>query len=50
MKRWILLLFAAAYFAVAETAFASVSRIKLKTLTDKGDERAKRAMAVRGGR
>ena len=41
-----LLLFAAAYFAVAETAFASVSRIKIKTLLDRGDHRARQAMAV----
>jgi CBS domain containing-hemolysin-like protein len=42
----ILLLLCAAYFAVAETAMASVSRIRLKTLMDRGDSRAKRAMAV----
>ena len=42
----ILLLFAAAYFAVAETALASVSRIRLKTLMDRGDSRAKKAMAI----
>lgn len=42
----LLLLFAAAYFAVAETALASVSRIRLKTLMDRGDARAKRALAV----
>ena len=37
----ILLLFAA-YFAVAETAFASASRNKIKTAADKGDGRAER--------
>jgi len=42
----LLLLFAAAYFAVAETAMASVSRIRLKTLMDRGDVRAKKAMWV----
>ena len=42
----VLLLLAAWYFAVAETSFASVSRIKIKTLMDKGDVRAKRAMYV----
>lgn len=42
----VLLLFCSAYFAVAETAFSSVSRIKLKTLMDRGDVRAKRAIAV----
>ncbi|MGI6028915.1 MAG: hemolysin family protein [Candidatus Heteroscillospira sp.] len=41
-----MLLLAAAYFAVAETALASVSRIRLKTLMDRGDNRARRAMAV----
>lgn len=42
----LLLLFAAAYFAIAETAFSSVSRVRIKTLVDRGDSRAKRAMAV----
>jgi len=40
------LLFGAAYFAVAETAFASVSRIKLKAAADRGEKRAKKAMFV----
>jgi CBS domain containing-hemolysin-like protein len=40
------LLIMAAYFAVAETAFASVSRIKLKPAFDRGDKRAVRAMKV----
>lgn len=46
---WILaiaLLFAAAYFALAETAFASVSRSRIRTLVDRGDARAERAQAV----
>ena len=42
----VFLLFFAAYFAAAETAFASVSRIRLKTRMDKGDARAKRALRV----
>ena len=42
----LLLLFFAAYFAVCETAFASVSRVRLKVEADRGDRRAKRAMFV----
>ena len=42
----ILLLLCAAYFAVAETAFASASRNKIKTAADKGDGRAKKALYV----
>ena len=42
----LLLLLCAAYFAVAETAFASASRNKIKTAADKGDGRAKRALYV----
>lgn len=42
----ILLIFAAFYFAMAETAFASASRIRVKTELDKGDYRAKKAMFV----
>ena len=41
-----LLLFFAAYFAVCETAFASASRVKLKTALDRGDSRAKKALGV----
>ena len=41
----ILLLFAA-YFALAETAFASASKNKIKASTDKGDVRAEKALAV----
>ena len=46
---WIIaiaLLFFAAYFAVAETAFASVSRNKIKTAADHGDPRGKSALWV----
>ena len=42
----LLLLFFAAYFAVCETAFASVSRIRLKVKADRGDRRAQRAVFV----
>ena len=42
----LLFLFFAAYFAVCETAFASVSRIRLKLEADRGDRRAKRAIYV----
>ena len=42
----ILLLLAAVLFAVTETAFASVSRIRLRTEAEKGSERAKRALYV----
>lgn len=42
----LLLLFFAAYFAVCETSFASVSRIRLKAAMDKGDRRAKTAVYI----
>lgn len=42
----ILLLFAAMLFAVMETAFASVSRVRLKTGAEKGEERYRRALYV----
>ena len=42
----ILLLLAAMLFAVTETAFASVSRVSLKTGAEKGDERAKKALYI----
>ena len=42
----ILLLLAAMFFAVTETAFASVSRVHLKTRSEKGSARAKRALYV----
>ena len=40
---FLVLLALAALSAVAETAFASVSRSRVKTLADRGDERAERA-------
>jgi len=42
----IVLLMCAAFFAVTETAFASVSRVKIKTAADRGDTRAKKALFV----
>ena len=39
-------LFGAAYFGVAETAFASASRNKIKTSADRGDPRAEKALYV----
>ena len=42
----IVLLLIAVYFAVAETAFASVSKTRLKVDADKGDARAKKALFV----
>lgn len=42
----IILLGFAMYFAIAETAFATVSRIRLKSRLDKGDHRAKGALLV----
>ena len=46
---WIIaiaLLLCAAYFGVAETAFASASRNKIKTGADRGDPRAQKALYV----
>ena len=42
----VLLLLAAMFFAITETAFASVSRVRLKTAAERGDERAERALYV----
>ncbi|MBR2880390.1 MAG: HlyC/CorC family transporter [Oscillospiraceae bacterium] len=42
----VVLLFFAAYFAVCETAFASVNRVKVKVAFDRGDRRAKKALYV----
>ena len=40
----IVLLICAMYFAVTETAMASVSRVRIKTAADRGDTRAKNAL------
>lgn len=42
----IILLLFAAYFAVAETAFASVSRNKIRVRLEKGEKQAQKAMRV----
>ena len=42
----IVLLFCAAFFAVTETAFASASRVKIKTAADRGDSRAQNALFI----
>lgn len=42
----IILLFFAAFFAVAETAFASASRSKIKIAADRGEISAKRALKI----
>lgn len=42
----VLLMFCAAFFAVAETAFASASRNRIKTAADRGNAQAKRALYV----
>ena len=42
----VLLLFFAAYFAVCETSFASVSRARLRAAAERGDKRAMRAQYV----
>ena len=42
----ILLLLAAMLFAVMETAFASVSRVRIKTGAEKGEKKAVRALYV----
>ena len=42
----IVLLLCAAYFAMVEIAFASVSRVKIKTAADRGEPKAKKALFV----
>ncbi len=47
LRAVILILFLfAAYFAVAETSFASVSRVRMKTAADRGDRRGAKALLV----
>ena len=41
-----ILLLLAAYFALAETSIASVSKVRIKTRADRGDGRAKKALWV----
>ena len=42
----VLLLLCAAYFAVAETAFASVSRVKIRIRAERGEPKAVKAMQI----
>ncbi len=42
----IILVFCAAFFAVAETSFASASRSKIKIAAERGDSSAKKALAI----
>ena len=42
----VLLLFCAMYFAVAETSFASASRVRLRMAEERGDNRARKALYV----
>ncbi len=43
---YLFFLLCSAYFACSETAYTAVSRVRLRTLADKGDKRAKRALWV----
>ena len=43
---YVLFLVSSAYFACAETAYTAVSKVKLRTLADKGSKRAKRALWI----
>lgn len=43
---YIFFLLAAAYFASCETAYTAVSRVRLRTMADKGNKRAKKALWV----
>ena len=42
----VLLILLALFFAMTETAFASVSRTRMKTMADKGDSRAKKVLYI----
>lgn len=49
ISSWLLIAFllvCAAYFAAAETAYASVSRVRIKTRAEKGDRRAGKALEI----
>lgn len=43
---YIFFLLASAYFASCETAYTAVSRVRLRTMADKGNKRAKKALWV----
>ncbi|MBQ8797536.1 MAG: HlyC/CorC family transporter [Oscillospiraceae bacterium] len=43
---YVLFLLASAYFASSETAYTAVSKVRLRTLVDKGNKKAKRALWI----
>lgn len=43
---YLFFLLASAYFAASETAYTAVSKVRLRTLADKGNKRAKRALWI----
>ena len=43
---YIFFLFCSAYFACSETAYTAVSKVRLRTMADKGNKRAKKALWV----
>ena len=43
---YLFFLFCSAYFACCETAYTAVSRVRLRTMADKGNKRAKKALWV----
>ncbi|MBR5521298.1 MAG: HlyC/CorC family transporter [Oscillospiraceae bacterium] len=43
---YLFFLLCSAYFAASETAYTAVSRVRLRTLADKGNKRAKRALWI----
>lgn len=43
---YVVLLFAAAYFAAAESAFSSMNKVRIQLLADEGNKKAKRAIRI----
>ena len=43
---YVLFLLLSAYFASAETAYTAVSKVRMRTMADKGDKRAKRVLWI----
>ena len=43
---YVLFLLLSAYFAAAETAYTAVSKVRMRTMADKGDKRAKRVLWI----
>ncbi len=41
-----ILIMCSAYFSATETAFSSLNKTKLKTMAEKGDKKAKRAVEL----